>query len=60
MGFSILQKMQRPDELFSFDELPLMITFIDEADKVIEVLHKIRAEYKGGYIITHKVDLFQA
>lgn len=60
MGFGSHQKMQRPNELFSFDELPMMITFIDEADKVMEVLHKISAEYKGGYIITHNVDLFQA
>lgn len=60
MGFGSNQKIQRPDQLFSFDEPPMMITFIDEAEKVLEVLRKVRAEYKGGYIITHTVDLFQA
>lgn len=60
MGFGRNQKMQRPDELFSFDEPPMMITFIDDDIKVQEVLHKLRAEYQGGYIITHTVDFFQA
>ncbi len=60
MGFGRNQKMQRPEELFSFDTPPVMITFIDEDAKITEVLQNLRAEYKGGYIITHKVDLFQA
>lgn len=59
MGFGHKQKMQRPNELFSFDEQPMMITFIDEATRVKDVLTQLRAEYKGGYIITHPVDLFQ-
>lgn len=56
MGFGANQQMKRPTELFSFDEPPMMITFIDEDEKVKEVLSQLRAEYKGGLIITHQVD----
>lgn len=58
MGFGRHQQMKRPNELFSFDEPPMLITFIDEAEKVKAVLSKLREEYKGGLIITHQVDLF--
>lgn len=58
MGFGHHQQMKRPNELFSFDEPPVLITFIDEDDKVTDVLARLRKEYKGGLIITHQVDLF--
>ena len=58
MGFGNNQKMQRPNELFSFDEIPMMITFIDEDAKVDEVLKKLREEYSGGFIIVHPVHPF--
>ncbi|MGN7821330.1 DUF190 domain-containing protein [Chitinophaga varians] len=60
MGFGINQRMKRPDEIFSFDEPPMMITLIDEDDKVREVLTLLRSTYKGGFIITHHVDQFEA
>jgi PII-like signaling protein len=60
MGFGSHQQMKRPNELFSFDEPPMVILFIDEAGKVREVLTRLRKEYKGGFIITHHVDLFEA
>ncbi|GGH62165.1 hypothetical protein HNQ91_001213 [Filimonas zeae] len=58
MGFGKHQQMKRPNELFSFDEPPMLITFIDEAAKVKAVLTLLRQEYTGGLIITHPVDLF--
>ena len=60
MGFGHHHQMKRPNELFSFDEPPMLITFIDKASKVKEVLTLLRQEYTGGLIITHPVDLFQA
>ena len=56
MGFGEKEQMKRPNQLFSFDEPPMMITFVDEKEKVIQVLNKLREEYKGGFIITHSVD----
>jgi hypothetical protein len=56
MGFGSNQKMQRPHELFSFDEPPMMITFIDKDEKVLDTVKKLREEYKGGFVITHSVD----
>lgn len=58
MGFGSHHQMKRPNELFSFDEPPIVIVFIDEAEKVREVLTGLRKEYKGGFIITHHVDVF--
>ena len=60
MGFGSAQQVKRPNELFSFDEPPMMITFIDEEKKVQEVLKKFRKEYRGGFIITNHVDFFEA
>lgn len=55
LGFGSNQHMKRPTELFSFDEVPMVITFIDEDQKVLETIAEIRKEYKGGLITTHTV-----
>ncbi|MCW3464179.1 DUF190 domain-containing protein [Chitinophaga nivalis] len=60
MGFGANQQMKRPDQMFSFDDPPIVITFIDEDAKVRDVLTRLRQEYKGGFIITHHVDPFEA
>ncbi|NIG54140.1 DUF190 domain-containing protein [Chitinophaga sp. Cy-1792] len=60
MGFGKNQQLKRPNEIFSFDDPPLMITFIDENNIVQDVLRKLRATYSGGLIITHPVDIFDA
>lgn len=60
MGFGEKHQIQRPDTWFSFDEPPMMITFVDEEVKVREVLTKLRASYSGGFIITNTVDFFEA
>lgn len=33
-GFSTNQHFNRPNDLFSFDEIPILITFIDDSEKV--------------------------
>lgn len=60
MGFGEKRQVQRPDNWFSFDEPPMMITFIDDEPKVRDVLKKFRASYSGGFIITNHVDFFEA
>jgi PII-like signaling protein len=56
MGYGDSQHLNRPDELFSFDETPIIITCIDEDDKVITAIKGLRKVYKGGFISTHPVD----
>lgn len=55
-GFGENQHLKRPHELFSFDETPLLITFIDEAEKVKTALTALRREWQGGFIVTHAVE----
>lgn len=56
IGFGPNQHMKRPDELFSFDEPPMMITFIDEDEKVKTVLGQLRKLVKHGIFIAHSVE----
>ena len=56
IGFGPNQHMKRPDELFSFDEPPMMITFIDEDQKVKDVLTQLRRVVKNGFFVTHAVE----
>ncbi|MGC4057256.1 MAG: DUF190 domain-containing protein [Chitinophagaceae bacterium] len=46
MGFGRNHRLQRPEELFSFDEPPLMITFIDNEETVNNVLHLPHGVYR--------------
>ena len=55
-GFGRNHKIKRPNELFSFDEPPIVITFIDHETKVTAVLRELRKEMKAGLIITHTVE----
>lgn len=59
MGFGANQQLKTPDRMFSFDEPPAMILFIDEEEKVLRVLTALRQEVKGGFIVTSKVDFFK-
>lgn len=58
-GFKENEKLYKPDELFSFDDVPMMITFIDEDEKVKQALTELKKVIKGGFIITHKVEYWQ-
>lgn len=55
-GFGRHHRLKQPAQQFSFDETPLLITFIDENKKVKEALTELRKQYKGGFIITHSVE----
>lgn len=55
-GFKEHEKLYKPNELFSFDDVPMMITFIDEDEKVREALTELKKVMKGGFIVTHKVE----
>ncbi len=55
-GFGPSQLMKRPDLLFSFDEIPMIILFIDEEEKVRNVLTKLRPLINKCLIITKQVE----
>lgn len=56
LGYGAGQHLNRPDDLFSFDEVPLMITFIDTEEKVRAALTALRTIVKSGLVITHAVE----
>ena len=56
VGFGGNRLMKRPNDFFSFDEVPMLITFIDSEEKVKDTLTKLREEWTGGFIVTHQVE----
>ncbi len=56
LGYDESKHINRPYDLFSFDETPVMITFIDEEENVKSALTALRKEVKSGFIITNHVD----
>lgn len=59
LGFGASQKINRPGRLFSFDEPPMVITFIDQDEKVKQVLTALRKKVKSGFIVTGHVDIWK-
>ncbi len=59
LGFGENQKIKRPGRLFSFDDPPMVITFIDEDAKVRKVLAAFRKKVKGGFIVLTHVEIFR-
>ena len=57
-GFGANQYVKKPDDLFSFDERPIVIIFIDEEEKVKQALKKIRQEINYGRVVTSQVDIW--
>lgn len=55
-GYGKHQILKQPGLQFSFDETPLLITFIDEKDKVKKALTELRKLYRGGLIVTLVVE----
>lgn len=55
-GFGKHLRLKQPTQQFSFDETPLIITFIDEDSKVKDALNELRKHYRGGLIVTHPVE----
>ncbi|MNU50419.1 hypothetical protein D3C71_393820 [compost metagenome] len=56
LGYGKHQYLNRPNDLFSFDETPIMITFTDEENKVRTALTALRKELKNGFIVTYNVE----
>lgn len=55
-GYGRHQRLKSPNQQYSFDETPMLITFTDEAEKVKEAISEIRKHYKGGFIVSHTVE----
>ena len=55
-GFGANNKIKRPNDIFSFDEPPVIITFIDEEKKVRQAVAALRNEVKRGFIVVHNVE----
>jgi uncharacterized protein len=49
-GFGKNHKIKWPNDLFSFDEPPVMILFIDDDTIVKNVLTELRTQINGGLI----------
>lgn len=58
-GYGGNKRVNSPSDLFSFDNSPMMITFIDDSEKVRSVLTELRKEVKGGFIVTNPVQKWQ-
>ena len=57
MGFGANQKMKTPNRLFSFDEQPMVIIFIDEEEKVRRVVKELSKLVTNGIVVTQKVEV---
>lgn len=57
-GFGRHHRLKQPTQQFSFDETPMLISFIDEEKKVKTALTELRKQYRGGFIVTHSVELW--
>ena len=57
-GFGKNDHIQRPNQLFSFDETPVVITFIDEDEKVKMALTELRKLTTIGLFIAHPVTVW--
>ncbi|KAA2240803.1 DUF190 domain-containing protein [Chitinophaga agrisoli] len=58
IGFGVHHQLKRPDSIFSFDEPPMLIIFIDEEHRVREVLKALRKEISSGLIVVNQVEKF--
>lgn len=59
LGFGESQHIKRPGRLFSFDEPPMLITFIDHDEKVHKVLTSFRKKVKTGYVVVNPVEIWK-
>ena len=59
LGFGESQQIKRPGRLFSFDEPPMVITFVDEDEKIQKVLTAFRKKVKSGFIIVASVEIWK-
>ena len=58
-GFGESRTIKRPGQLFSFDDPPMVIVFIDEDQKVDKALAALRKRVKTGFIAVSKVEIWK-
>jgi PII-like signaling protein len=58
-GFGDSKQIKRPGQLFSFDEPPMVIVFIDEDEKVNKALTSLRKKVKTGFIVVSQVEIWK-
>jgi len=58
-GIGENHQIKRPGRLFSFDDPPMVITFIDEDEKVNKVLTALRKKVKSGFIVVNQVEVWK-
>ncbi len=59
LGFGENHQIKRPGRLFSFDEPPMLITFVDQDEKVARVLTALRKKVKSGFIVVNRVEIWK-
>lgn len=57
MGFGKNHVLKQSDRFFSFEEPPVLITFVDTDEKVNQVLKELREIYQGGLIVKSQVEV---
>jgi len=55
-GYGRHHRLKQPTAQFSFDQTPMLITFIDQKEEVKRALTELRKQYRSGYIVTHAVE----
>jgi PII-like signaling protein len=58
-GFGENHQIKRPGRLFSFDEPPMLITFIDSDERVTKALTALRKKIKTGFIVVTPVEVWK-
>ncbi|HEV8513851.1 MAG TPA: DUF190 domain-containing protein [Cyclobacteriaceae bacterium] len=58
-GIGENHQIKRPGRLFSFDDPPMVITFIDEDEKVNKALTALRKKVKSGFIVVNQVEIWK-
>lgn len=57
-GFGRHHRLKNQTRSLPFDETPMLISFIDEDKKIKTAITELRKQYRGGFIITHPVELW--
>ena len=58
-GIGENHQIKRPGRLFSFDDPPMVITFIDEDERVNKALTELRKKIKSGFIVVSQVEIWK-
>ena len=58
-GFGENHQIKRPGRLFSFDEPPMVITFVDDDERVTNTLTALRKKVKSGFIVVTPVEVWK-